>query len=65
MTSHISYQENAVGKHEKIKDIKWVIINNKSRIGNSLVKRKKIGHKSELLSTRIDGKLNIKQNETF
>ena len=40
MTSHISYQENNVGKQEKFKDIKWVIINNKLRIGNTLVKRK-------------------------
>ena len=49
MTSHISYQENNVGKQEKFKDIKWVIINNKLRIGNT---NGKIGRKSEQLSAR-------------
>jgi hypothetical protein len=38
--SHISLQEKTVGKQEKFKDIKWVIRNNKLRIGNSQVKRK-------------------------
>jgi hypothetical protein len=37
---HCSYQENNVGKQEKFKDIKWLIIHNKLRIGNTLVKRK-------------------------
>jgi hypothetical protein len=37
---HSSYQENTVGKQEKFKDIKWVIIHNKLRIANTLVKRK-------------------------
>ena len=38
--SHISLQGKTVGKQEKFKDIKWVIRNNKLRIGNSQVKRK-------------------------
>jgi hypothetical protein len=37
---HSSYQENTVGKQEKFKNIKWVIIHNKLRIANTLGKRK-------------------------
>jgi hypothetical protein len=49
MTSHISYQDNNVGKQEKFKDIKWVTINNKLRIGNALVKRKHMAKEQTII----------------